>query len=1255
MPGDSLVRFNKLPLTVRIRVDAVCCEFEEALRTGGGPKLESYLEQVQGPHQEALFTELLSLELEYRRGKGETPQESSYAGRFHPYEGIVREVFRTADAQQPPLGDANANVIGPHRVFRGATMPPAPVGLPKVPGFELLAELGRGGMGVVYKATQLPLRRLVALKMILAGQFARPDQLLRFVIEGEMLACLRHPNIVQVHEVGQHDGKPFLALEFVDGGTLGDYLASQAVKPGEAARFLEQLARAVHYAHLQGIIHRDLKPTNILLARSIGPMTSGDGREVRKDGPQEPGCVLASPKITDFGLARSIYADVKLTSSGLVAGTPSYMSPEQARGEKNVGPAVDVYALGAILYEMLSGRPPFKAETPIDTIQATLEQEAARPSLSRPGIPIDLETICLKCLEKEPTRRYPSAEALAEDLRRWLAGEPITARPVSTLERLWKWSRRHPGLAGSLAVIASLIVSIAIGSAVAATVFERIAREKGELADQRQIERNKALKAQDQAEQASAEARRQEQAERWERYRANIMTAASALELNNTTIAQQALASAPQEHRNWEWRYLESQLDRASANLSGQLYAGARLRDIPVSPDGRQVAIWSEKDRTVRVWDVPAGKEMAALPHAAEVHVLAFRPDGGQIAIGSQNGSVRLWEPFTNRPPINLAPYPSQVCELVYSPDGRQLLARDFLNSFRLWEATTGKQIAALGDEKTRCIHALFTPDSRRLVADHGKDMWLLDATTGQKVALLASHDHAVERLLLSPDGSRVASQCMYELHVHLWDVASGKKVAVLRGHKARLDSSIFSPDGGRFATGGTYPDNTIRLWDTATGKSLAVLSGHKNSIVQLQFRPDGRRLASVSDDNTVRLWDGLTGQPVATLSGHTGRINQVAFSADSRRLVTAASDRTLRLWDAQTGDLIAVLRGHTGDVWGCAFVAGTKFLISAAADRSYRIWDIALAERTGILRGHKSFVYDVAFRPDGEQVASAAWDGTARLWDPVTGQQSAQLQHANSVVCSLAYRPDGKQLATVSFDNQLHLWDVDAAKEMHTIRLGNPEYWPVPHRPAYNRQGNLLAISAGPGRIGLRDPVTARLLGELQPPTAAHSPSRFYDLAFRPDGTQLAAGGDDGLIHVWDVLGRVEIATLSGHSQPVYRLTFSADGSVLASGALDLTVGLWDTKSFRELGVLPCDSYAYGLAFMPDGTRLAVGCADHTIRLWDVARRQQAAELRGHEAYVHALAFSPDGTQLVSASGDWTVRIWDSLKPAQRSRHGHP
>jgi serine/threonine protein kinase/formylglycine-generating enzyme required for sulfatase activity len=329
---------------------------------------------------------------------------------------------------------------------------PSQIALPKVPGFDVLAELGRGGMGVVYQARQLPVFRLVALKMILAGDFAHPEQMLRFIIEGETLGRLQHPNIVQVHEVGQHERRPYLVLEYVDGGTLQDCLQLTRLEPRRAAQLTEQLARAVHHAHLQGVIHRDLKPANVLLQEDKRPEAAGS----------------FIPKIADFGLARSLHIGPVLTVTGLVAGTPNYMAPEQARGEKNLGPGVDIHALGAMLYEMLAGRPPFDAATVMETLRATIDIEAPRPSTLRPGVPADLETICLKCLEKEPARRYPSAEALADDLRRWQDGEPIRARPVSAFERAWKWSRRRPALAGSLAASATLLMAIALISSVSA-------------------------------------------------------------------------------------------------------------------------------------------------------------------------------------------------------------------------------------------------------------------------------------------------------------------------------------------------------------------------------------------------------------------------------------------------------------------------------------------------------------------------------------------------------------------------------------------------------------------------------------------------------------------------------------------------------------------------------------------------------------------------------------------------------------------
>jgi hypothetical protein len=325
---------------------------------------------------------------------------------------------------------------------------PAAGPLPTIPGYEVLGELGRGGMGVVYKARQAGLKRLVALKMILSGVHAGTQELARFRGEAEAISRLQHPNIVQIYEVGEHEGRPYFSLEFVDGGSLDKKIAGQPLPPCEAATLAEALARAMEAAHQQGVVHRDLKPANVLLQAHGSPSVG-----------------LGVPKITDFGLAKQLDASNAQTRSGAIMGTPSYIAPEQAAGRKEIGPAADVYALGAILYEMLTGMPPFRGETPLDTILLVLSQEPVPPRRLVPKVPRDLETICLKCLEKTPGQRYATAEALADDLRHFLSGETIQARPAGAVERSWRWCRRNPVPASLLVVVTLLLIVVSMGSA----------------------------------------------------------------------------------------------------------------------------------------------------------------------------------------------------------------------------------------------------------------------------------------------------------------------------------------------------------------------------------------------------------------------------------------------------------------------------------------------------------------------------------------------------------------------------------------------------------------------------------------------------------------------------------------------------------------------------------------------------------------------------------------------------------------------
>jgi tetratricopeptide (TPR) repeat protein len=429
-------------------VERLLAEQRQRWQRGDRLPVEAYLEQQPALRDDAeAVLHLVFNEVVLREQGGEAPRLEEYQRRFPRLANELELQFAMDRALQ-------ADLLAPTTVLE-PTWPlaaderragPAP-SLPSIPGYEPLAELGRGGMGVVYQAWQTDLGRMVALKMILSGAHAGPQELARFRAEAEAVGRLQHPNIVQIYDVGEHEGRPYFALEYVEGGSLERQLAGTPQPAREAAGLVETLARAAHHAHTRGIVHRDLKPANVLL---------------QAPGLQPGG--LATPKIADFGLAKVLVgARGDPTQSGAILGTPSYMAPEQARGKtREVGPATDVYALGAILYECLTGRPPFKATSPMETLQQVVLDEPLSPSRLQPKVPRDLETICLKCLRKEPRQRYASAQDLADDLRRFLAGEPVRARPTPTWERGLKWAQRRPmsALAVAVSVAAALVVAL---------------------------------------------------------------------------------------------------------------------------------------------------------------------------------------------------------------------------------------------------------------------------------------------------------------------------------------------------------------------------------------------------------------------------------------------------------------------------------------------------------------------------------------------------------------------------------------------------------------------------------------------------------------------------------------------------------------------------------------------------------------------------------------------------------------------------
>jgi WD40 repeat protein/serine/threonine protein kinase len=1065
----------------------------------------------------------------------------------------------------------------------------APAMPARVGQYNVVRELGRGGMGVVYLAEQANLKRPVALKVIRHGVNATPAEVDRFCAEAEAVARLQHPNIVQVHEVGSQGGLYYLALEYVGGGSLDRHLAGTPQDPRSAAALIETLARAVHHAHQRGILHRDLKPANVLLQIADGRLPIDKSLK---------GSALASlhsaiPKVTDFGLAKRLETIEAATQSGVALGTPSYMAPEQTSGRYGpLTPGVDVYGLGAVLYEMLTGRPPFKGATALSTLEQVNFQEPLAPSRFHRHIPRDLETICLKCLEKSPGKRYSSAEALADDLGRFLAGRPIVARPIRVWGRVAKWARRRPLDAALLAAV--LLVTL-LGLV-------------GILWQWRQ-----AVAQRDNA--------------RWQSYRANMVAAGSALQLHNSVAARETLDSVPESFRHWEWRHFYSRLDNASRVLQGHQ---APVLGVAFSPDGARLASVSE-DQTMRLWETATGREIhVARGHTGPVNTVAFSPDGRRVSSGGNDGSVRLWDAATGRCLGVCEGHGERVWAVAFSPDGQRLVsaAAPEDDRCRLWNAAEATLVAKLPGRAT--MHGLaFTPDGARIICCANEAIRVIDAGSGKEIRAHPVPGGFVFCCGVSRDSRLLVTGGDYpDNAVRVWDLEAGTLLATMRGHQNKVSSVAFSPDGRRVVS--ASQDQTLRVWEVG-GKRVAILHGHTSHVERAFFSADGRRVLSASNDGTVRFWDPAGGEAVAVCQGHARGISSCAMSGDGAWLASAAADHTVRLWDLALVERDGVLRGHESYVYAVAFCPDGIHLVSAAWDNSARLWDLDSGRPAGLFKGPGrrdplrrptdklpvgadpgSYLLALALSPDGGTLVTGSRDKKVQFWDVKSQQLRRTMELPGEGVDALAFSPDGAQVAA---------------------GIGNMD-------KDLKKDSSVYLLDAGTGTI--RHRLTDHTDGVLA-------------VCFAPDGRQLVSAGYDRKLRVWDAAGGDLLAVLPGHDDRVNGVAFSADGLLLASASHDRTVRLWDGPTLRPLDKLAHASFVYAVAFSPDGTRLATGCEDNTIRLWDVATRQQVAELRGHKSYVHALAFSPDGTRLASASGDFTVRVWDTRSPQDRAAQARP
>jgi WD40 repeat protein len=1085
---------------------------------------------------------------------------------------------------------------------------------PSVAGYEVLGELGRGGMGIVYRARHTALKRLVAIKMIRLGAYAGPEEIKRFLTEAAAVARLQHPNIVQIYEVGEADGLRYFSLELVEGGNLQALLAQSPLAPVEAARLVETLARAMHYAHSRGIIHRDLKPANVLLS----PLPDGE-KEAGARG-------IGVPKITDFGLAKQLDDDSVQTQTGAVMGTPSYMAPEQAAGRTaEVGPQTDVYALGAILYDCLTGRPPFKGASIRETLDQVCTAEPLAPSRLQPKCPRDLETICLTCLHKDAARRYASAEALADDLRRFLEGRPIQARPVGRLERTVRWCRRYPAVAGLLVLLALALAGAADGwgtaaserdatdlqrrAAVEASGKEKDQRRKteealGEVRKQKGIAerateeaKSKQTLAETSAKQERAARKKMEQALN----HACVLLADQYWVNGNATLAEQKLQECPEELRGWEWRYL-ARLTRGNVRILEGHAAG--VPSLAFSADGRRLASVS-RDDVVRVWDVAGGKELYASPKQ------------GTPRLGTDNPTVAL----SRDGRFVLVPIPYTGPK--FTPEWEVAIVHD---------VTAGKDACALkAPPGTRATRLIFSPDGKQVAGaceTFQERLRIWDAATGRLIRVLPGNPRQVKDLAFSPDGKLLASVGIdtNKGDLKVWDLATGKETfAHTTQTHDNLTAVVFSPDGKHLAICGhalSYPQKGIlKLWETAAWKERDGLPAPPGPVTGLAFSPVGELLAVDFHDGTAWVLDLKDGTMVLKITGMagTGTIypQLFSFSPDGKRLAVSGS-YNVRAWDLRTKDLVQDLRGHPSAVLAVAFSPDGRFIASGGDDHTVRLWDVKTAQGPLVLRDGANTIDCSAISPDGEFIATAGHAptgiiaGQVKLWKTATGEIVRTLPEHTDMVRGLAFSPDGTLLAVAVGQGGVILWDVATGKERLTFR----------------------GHDARPGQA-------------IGGATA---------VAFGPDGKQAASTGNDGTLQVWNVEdGKVVFRWEVQGKQPRFgrSVAFSKDGKRLVV-AFYHEMRVFALPAGQTVCIIPHDLYAGGgnpLALSPDGSLLASVCLlgpaltpqDATaVRLWDAASGKLVSELRGHLSTVAGLAFSSDGQRLASASGDGTVKLWD-------------
>jgi WD40 repeat protein/tetratricopeptide (TPR) repeat protein len=1073
---------------------------------------------------------LIWAEVQLRKARREAPAESEYRERF-PH--LADHLCRQFELEQLLGG------------LSGSTFPlsdqPAEPSSP--PGYEIVGKLGEGAMGVVYRARQLALNRIVALKMMWMAGPNQSERSARFRREAELAARLQHPNIAQVYEFGQTtpEAAAFLAMELVDGPTLAQKCAGVPLPVRDAAALVEMLATAVHYAHLHGVVHRDLKPSNILLTAT------------------------GAAKIVDFGLAKEISDGPAHTSTGHMLGTPAYMSPEQAAGQNDrVGPATDVWALGAILYELVTGRPPFRAGSPIETLTLVLHEAPDSVMRLRPEAPRDLQTVCLKCLEKDPRRRYATAAALADDLSRFLSGRSVTARPVSVWERGWRWCKRNRPLAASLAAGAGLLLAIAVVSSVAAWMLSR-------------------------------EASRANQAEREGRERLFQAMFNDARSLRRSGQSGRRVDALEQIRKATELARELSLPPKIYRELRDEALACLTLADLKRThtlPSDDALSRLTPEEATTRSLLLDEPNYVAVAPDLTQI--LCRHPEGGLALYAAD--TLALLRRLESPPGLQVASWSSH-----FSPDGRYLAARlsGDQPSVVVWDLRDGSSKVKYARPGITPLGHPFSRDSREFAVHDGTEIVLYESESGEAIqrigGMISGHEYFIaydpraERLAVSQRG----------VEVFVLDRASGKRTRRIPADGAAISQPTWSDDGQLLAVA---CNRTVRVYDVTPDnpRLISVLEGHQGQGVLAQFIPGTGLLLSSGWEGRLRLWDPIAGRQLMEIAGglrhcssdgstvvtHDGRrmiryavtpavgcrvlhhgaignrtdrnqsLSSVSFDATSTLLATSGLEG-VRFWRAARGEELAprlplpdgvtalfvgrrenrglLTFGTGGCLWWPwksmegswvfgprrPFAVDTNYAHLAPAVTPDGDWvsyvvgtDYAQAvvvrhtadpTRRAVFGPYRGLRCST-LSPDGQWLGVGTWGGRDTLvWEADTGRTIHRVAGGS---LNAAFSPDGRRLATREFHGDLKLWDTGDWKPVYRLRDGEGPF-------AFSADSRLLAVAAGAGRVRILDGRTGTPLVVLETPDRHLG---MWHLAFSPNGRYLAAATAESSAVVWDL-----------------------------------------------------------------------------------------------------------------------------------------